>query len=39
MKIGTDCDKIEKLIKYHIHVWSHKKRLFEKEKLSQVIVK
>ena len=33
-KIGTDCDQMEKLIKYHLHVQYHKKRLFEKEKLS-----
>ena len=30
---------MEKLIKYHLHVQYHKKRLFEKEKLSQVNVK
>ena len=30
-KIGTDCDKMEKIIKYHIHVQYHKKHLFEKE--------
>ena len=28
-KIGTDRDKMEKLIKYRMHVY-HKKRLFEK---------
>ena len=39
MKIGTDCDKMEKLIKYHMHVQYHTKCLFEKEKLSQVTVK
>ena len=38
-KIGTEFDKMEKLIKYHMHVQHHKKRLFEKEKLSQVTVK
>ena len=38
-KIGTNCDKIEKLTKYHMHVQYYKKRLFEKEKLSQVTVK
>ena len=35
-KIGTDCDKIEKLIKYYMHVQYHKKCLSEKERLSQV---
>ena len=30
-KIGKDCDKMEKLIKYHMHVKYHKKSLFEKE--------
>ena len=30
---------MEKLIKYHMHVQYYKKRLFEKEKLSQVTVK
>ena len=38
-KIGTDCDKMEKCIKYHMHVHYYKKRLFEKAKLSQVTVK
>ena len=31
-KIGTDRDKTEKLIKYHMHVEYHKKDLFGKEK-------
>ena len=31
-KIETDCDKMEKLIKYHMHVQYHTKSLFEKEK-------
>ena len=31
MKIGTDHDKMENLIKYNIHVKYHKKCLFEKE--------
>ena len=34
-KIGTDCDKIEELIKYNIHVQYHKNVFFLK-KLSQV---
>ena len=38
-KVGTDCDKMDKLIKYHIHLQYHKKCVFEKEKLSQVTVK
>ena len=33
-KIGTDRDKMEKLIKYHMHVYYHKKRFFEKDKTS-----
>ena len=32
-KIGTDRDKMEKLIKYHMHVHC-KKRFFEKDKTS-----
>ena len=32
-KIGTDCDEIGKLIKYHIHLKYNKKHLFEKETL------
>ena len=32
-KIGTDRDKLEKLIKYHMHIQYHKKNLFEKEKI------
>ena len=31
-KIGTDHDKMEKLIKYHLHVQYHKNHLLEKEK-------
>ena len=31
-KIRTDPDKIEKSIKYYMHVQYHKKHLFEKEK-------
>ena len=31
-KIGTDRDKMEKLIKYHMHLQHHRKHLFEKEK-------
>ena len=39
-KIGTDRDKMEKLIIYHMHVQFHRKHLVEKEKkLSQVTVK
>ena len=34
LKIGADRDKMEKLIKYHIHVHYHIKRFFEKEKTS-----
>ena len=29
-KVGTDCDKMDKLIKYHIHLQYHKKCVFEK---------
>ena len=32
LKIGTDHDKMEKLMKYHMHVQYHKKHLFKKEK-------
>ena len=32
MKIGTDHDKMENLIKYNICVKYHKKCLFEKER-------
>ena len=38
-KIGTDCDKIEKLIKYQMHVQYHKTCLSENERLSQVTEK
>ena len=38
-KIGRDCDKLEKLIKYYMDVKYHKKCLSEKEKLSQVTIK
>ena len=38
-KIGTDCDKMEKLIKYHMHVKYHKKGLLKKKKLFQATVK
>ena len=38
MKTGTDRYNMEKLVKQHMHVQYHKKRLFEKE-LSQVTVK
>ena len=31
-KIGADHDKMEKLIKCHMHIEHHKKHLFEKEK-------
>ena len=31
-KIGTDGDKMEKLINYQMHIHYHKKCLFEKEK-------
>ena len=31
-KIETGHNKMEKLIKYHMHVQYHKKHLFEKEK-------
>ena len=31
-KIGTELDKMGKLIKYHIHVRYHKKHYFKKEK-------
>ena len=31
-KIGAERDKMEKLIKYHIHVPYYKKHYFEKEK-------
>ena len=37
-KIGTDCDKMEKLIKYNMPVQYHKKCLLweKKQKLSKV---
>ena len=35
-KIGTDNDKMEKLIKYNMHVQYHKKRLFEEKKFPEV---
>ena len=38
-KTETDSDKMDKLLKYYMHVQNYKKRLFEKEKLSQVTVK
>ena len=38
-KIETDSDKMDKLLKHYMHVQNYKKRLFEKEKLSQVTVK
>ena len=31
-KIGTDCDKTEEFIKYHMHLQYYKKCLSEKEK-------
>ena len=34
LKIGADYDKMEKLIKCHMHVHYHIKRFFEKEKTS-----
>ena len=38
-KIETDRDKMENLIKCHIHKQYHKKASFWKRKLSQVTVK
>ena len=35
-KIGTDCEKMEKLINNHMHVQYHKKCLFEKKKKNDV---
>ena len=38
-KTGTDCDKMEKLIKYHMHVQYQKSIFLKKKKLSQVNIK
>ena len=38
-KTGTDHDKMEKLIKYDMHIQYHEKCLFKRRKLSQVAVK
>ena len=35
-KIGKDHNKMEKLIKYHMHVQYHKKHLFKKETKVQI---
>ena len=35
-KIGTDCDKMEKLIKYKMHEQYHKGIFLKEKKLSQV---
>ena len=38
-KTGTDHDKMENIIKYHMHIQYHEERLFKRKKLSQVAVK
>ena len=35
-KVGTDCDKMEKLIKYNMHVQYHRRFILKKKELSQV---
>ena len=38
-KVGTDCDKMEKFLKYHMHVPYLKSVIFKKKKLSKVTIK
>ena len=38
-KTGTDRDKMEKLINYHMHVQYHESVFLKKKNLSQVTVK
>ena len=38
-KVGTDCDKMEKFLKYHMHVPYLKSVFFKKKKLSKVTIK
>ena len=38
-KIETDCDKMEKLIKYNMHIQYHKMVFLEKKKTSMSNVK